>query len=125
MIPGEYRLRAGEIELNEGRSTIEVLVANLGDRPVQIGSHYHFFEVNRRLRFDRERTFGMRLDIPAGTAVRFEPGEEKPVKLTAIGGARMVYGLNGLSEGAADCEALPEEAARRLAGWESREAEYG
>ncbi|MDI4649403.1 urease subunit beta [Cohnella hashimotonis] len=125
MIPGEYRIRAGEIELNQGRGQLEVLVANIGDRPIQIGSHYHFFEVNKQLRFAREQAFGMRLDIPAGTAVRFEPGEEKPVRLTMLGGKRLVYGLNGLTEGAADHEALPEEAARRLASWESREADYG
>lgn len=125
MIPGEYRIRAGEIELNQGRGQLEVLVANIGDRPIQIGSHYHFFEVNKQLRFAREQAFGMRLDIPAGTAVRFEPGEEKPVRLTMLGGKRLVYGLNGLTEGAADPEALPEDAARRLVSWESREADYG
>ncbi|MEK0317881.1 urease subunit beta [Cohnella sp. 56] len=119
MIPGEYRVRAGEIELNEGRRKAEVLVANLGDRPVQVGSHFHFFEVNKQLRFSREQAFGMRLDIPAGTAVRFEPGEEKPVQLTALGGARLAYGLNGLTEGPAPAGPLPEAAAGRLAGWEA------
>lgn len=117
MIPGEYRVRAGDIELNEGRRQVELLVANLGDRPVQIGSHYPFFEVNRELRFDRAQAFGMRLDIPAGTAARFEPGEEKPVRLVALGGAKLVYGLNGLTEGLAADGPLPEETARRLAEW--------
>lgn len=117
MIPGEYRVRAGEIELNEGRRKAEVLVANLGDRPVQVGSHFHFFEVNKQLRFAREQAFGMRLDIPAGTAVRFEPGEEKPVQLTALGGARLAYGLNGLTEGPAPDGPLPDAAAGRLADW--------
>lgn len=117
MVPGEYRVRAGEIELNEGRRKAELLVANLGDRPVQVGSHFHFFEVNKQLRFDREQAFGMRLDIPAGTAVRFEPGEEKPVQLAALGGARLAYGLNGLTEGPAQDGPLPDAAAGRLADW--------
>ena len=99
MIPGEYVLGDGDIEANAGRRTAEVTVANTGDRPIQVGSHFHFFEANRALRFDRARAFGMRLDIPAGTAVRFEPGDEKVVALVELGGAREVYGLNGLSEG--------------------------
>src|SRR4028118_337714 len=99
MIPGEYRVRDGDIELNVGRRTVEVLVTNRGDRPIQVGSHYCFFEVNRALDFDRAAAFGMRLDIPAGTAVRFEPGEEKPVRLVELGGARQVQGLNGLTQG--------------------------
>ncbi|HKZ03933.1 MAG TPA: urease subunit beta [Methylomirabilota bacterium] len=101
MIPGEYLLGDGDIEANVGRATAEVTVANTGDRPIQVGSHFHFFEVNRALRFDRARAFGMRLSIPAGTAVRFEPGDEKVVTLVALGGAREVYGLNGLTEGPA------------------------
>ncbi|MFB9279424.1 urease subunit beta [Cohnella cellulosilytica] len=117
MVPGEYRVRAGEIELNAGRSQVEIRVANMGDRPVQVGSHFHFFEVNKQLQFERVRTFGMRLDIPAGTAVRFEPGEEKPVKLTELGGAKRSFGLNGLTEGPADAGPLPEAAAVRLAEW--------
>ena len=117
MIPGEYRVRTGEIELNAGRSQVEIRVANMGDRPVQVGSHFHFFEVNKQLQFERVRTFGMRLDIPAGTAVRFEPGEEKPVKLTELGGAKRSFGLNGLTEGPADAGPLPEAAAVRLAEW--------
>ena len=85
-----------------GRATIEVTVANVGDRPIQVGSHCHFFEANRALRFDREKAFGFRLRVPAGTAVRFEPGEEKRVTLVAIGGNRVVYGINGLTNGRLD-----------------------
>lgn len=116
-VPGEYRVRPGEIELNAGRRKVEIMVANMGDRPVQVGSHYHFFEVNKQLRFERGQAFGMRLDIPAGTAVRFEPGEEKPVKLTELGGAKRSFGLNGLTEGPADVGPLPEGPAGRLAEW--------
>jgi len=117
MIPGEYRTAEGVIELNAGRPRKELVVVNTGDRPVQVGSHFHFFEVNRALVFDREAAFGMRLDIPAGTAVRFEPGEEKPVVLTAIGGARIVHGLNGLTKGEAAPGTVTEEARRRLETW--------
>jgi urease beta subunit len=99
MIPGEYVLGEGEIEANAGRPAVRLTVANTGDRPVQVGSHFHFFEANKALRFDRAQAFGMRLDIPAGTAVRFEPGDEKVVALVGLGGAREVYGLNGLTEG--------------------------
>ncbi|QCS50793.1 urease subunit beta [Picosynechococcus sp. PCC 11901] len=102
MIPGELRPQAGEIELNAGRETKIVTVANSGDRPIQVGSHFHFFEVNRALRFDRAATKGMRLNIPAGTAVRFEPGDEKDVELVALAGRRHVYGLNNLVDGALD-----------------------
>ncbi len=116
MIPGEIRARSGEIELNAGRRTIELIVNNEGDRPIQVGSHYHFFEVNRSLRFDREKAFGMRLNIPAGTAVRFEPGEEKPIQLTELGGDKLSYGLNGLSSGIASGE-LPPETVDRLKAW--------
>ncbi|HET7874237.1 MAG TPA: urease subunit beta [Methylomirabilota bacterium] len=101
MIPGEYLLGEGEIEGNRGRRTVELRVANAGDRPIQVGSHFHFFEANRALRFDRAQAFGMRLNIPAGTAVRFEPGDEKVVTLVELGGAREVYGLNALTDGAA------------------------
>jgi urease subunit beta len=100
MIPGEYILAAGSITANKGRETVKIAVVNTGDRPVQIGSHFHFFEVNKELRFDREQTFGMRLNIAAGTAVRFEPGEEKEVVLVAFGGARKTYGFNNLVDGA-------------------------
>lgn len=99
MIPGEYILASGMIEANKGRKTSEITVANTGDRPVQIGSHFHFFEVNKALEFDRAQAFGMRLNIPAGTAVRFEPGEEKDVTLVEMGGKKTIYGLNGLTEG--------------------------
>ena len=101
MIPGEYILAEAPIEANVGRRTVELTVANTGDRPIQVGSHFHFFEVNKALRFDRARAFGMRLNIPAGTAVRFEPGDEKRVTLVELGGRREVYGLNALTEGAA------------------------
>jgi len=118
MIPGEYRIRSGYIELNAGRHTVEVLVMNQGDRPVQVGSHFHFFEVNRGLAFDRTLAYGMRLDIPAGTAVRFEPGEEKPVRLVELGGAKLAYGLNGLSRGPAVRGQMAEETTARLRVWE-------
>ena len=96
MIPGEIITRSGSIELNQGKETLTVTVANTGDRPVQVGSHFHFYEVNAALEFDRDITKGMRLDIPAGTAVRFEPGDEKDVTLVPFGGSREVYGFNGL-----------------------------
>jgi urease beta subunit len=99
MHPGEYILADGEIELNAGRAVARVVVRNTGDRPIQAGSHYHFFEVNKALEFDRRAAYGMRLDIPAGTAIRFEPGEEKEVPLVALGGSRSVYGHNGLVSG--------------------------
>ena len=101
MIPGEYLLGEGEIVANAGRRTIELVVANTGDRPIQVGSHFHFFEANRALRFDRAKAFGMRLNIPAGTAARFEPGDEKRVTLVELAGAREVYGLNALTDGPA------------------------
>jgi urease beta subunit len=101
MIPGEYFLAADPVVANATRQTIELEVANIGDRPIQVGSHFHFFEVNRSLRFDRARAFGMRLNVPAGTAVRFEPGDHKKVTLVALGGATQVYGLNGLTNGPA------------------------
>jgi urease beta subunit len=94
-----YVVEDGEIELNAGRRTEAIVVANTGDRPIQVGSHAHFFEVNRALHFDRVVALGMRLDIPSGTAVRFEPGDEKPVTLVAFGGAGFVAGMNGLVEG--------------------------
>ena len=101
MIPGEYLLGDGDIEANVGRRTAQVTVANTGDRPIQVGSHFHFFEANKALRFDRAGAFGMRLNIPAGTAVRFEPGDEKIVTLVELAGAREVYGLNALTDGSA------------------------
>jgi len=102
MIPGEIITQVGEIELNAGRETIIINAANTGDRPIQIGSHFHFYEVNSALQFDREPSKGMRLNIPAGTAVRFEPGDEKEVELVAIAGSREIYGFNGLINGKLD-----------------------
>ena len=99
MIPGEIITPEGEIELNAGRSTVKLLVANTGDRPIQIGSHFHFYEVNAALKFDREIAKGMRLDIPAGTAVRFEPGDEKEITLVPLVGSRQVYGFNAQING--------------------------
>ncbi len=93
MIPGEMHIEPGEIELNQGRPSLSIEVANTGDRPIQVGSHYHFFETNTALMFDREATRGFRLDIAAGTAVRFEPGQKRTVKLVAYAGNRAVYGF--------------------------------
>lgn len=102
MIPGELFPAAGDIELNAGRETITLSVANTGDRPIQVGSHFHFFEVNSALQFERDRARGMRLDIPAGTAVRFEPGDEREVTLVPFVGSRQVYGLNAIINGPLD-----------------------
>jgi len=113
MIPGEYFLRSDPIELNAGRETRRLEVSNRGDRPIQVGSHFHFFEVNRALRFDRAAAFGMRLNIPAGTAVRFEPGDTRDVELVAIGGAREVRGLNRLVDGSLDDEHRRQVALKR------------
>ena len=93
MIPGEYFIQDGEIELNAGRKTVALMVTNTGDRPIQVGSHYHFFETNPALKFERQKARGMRLDIAAGTAVRFEPGQERDVTLVPLGGSREVYGF--------------------------------
>lgn len=94
MIPGEYEIQKGELVLNEGREKVKLSVANLGDRPIQVGSHYHFFETNSALEFDREASYGFRLNIPAGTAVRFEPGQTREIELVAYSGSREVYGFN-------------------------------
>ncbi len=104
MKPGEYFLKeaAGPIEANAGRETTRIIVRNTGDRPVQVGSHFHFFETNRELEFDRARAYGLRLNIPAGTAVRFEPGEEKEIELTPFAGRRIIRGCNGLVDGPLD-----------------------
>ncbi|MEB3355981.1 MAG: urease subunit beta [Synechococcales bacterium] len=102
MIPGELMPVEGEIELNAGRPTVRLMVGNRGDRPIQVGSHFHFYEVNNALIFDRESARGMRLDIPAGTAVRFEPGDEREVTLVALAGSRQVYGLNARINGPLD-----------------------
>lgn len=99
MIPGEIITPVGEIELNAGRTTTKLIVANTGDRPIQIGSHFHFYEVNTALKFDREKARGMRLDIPAGTAVRFEPGDEKEITLIPLVGSRQIYGFNNKING--------------------------
>ena len=110
MIPGEYFLATDPIELNAGRATRTITVSNRGDRPVQVGSHCHFFEVNRWLAFDRTAAYGMRLNIPAGTAVRFEPGDARDVELVALGGSREVFGLNELVEGPLDEPMVRDEA---------------
>jgi len=102
MIPGEMIVLPGEIELNAGRETVRLLVGNTGDRPIQVGSHYHFYETNEALEFNREQAKGMRLDIPAGTAVRFEPGDEREVQLVPFVGSREVYGFNGKINGELD-----------------------
>jgi len=102
MKPGEYLLAKEDIQANAGRQAISVLVKNTGDRPVQVGSHFHFFEVNNALHFDRKQAYGKRLNIPAGTASRFEPGEEKEVALVDLAGARIVHGHNGRVNGALD-----------------------
>jgi urease subunit beta len=106
MIPGEYILETEPIDINEGRRTRRMTVSNRGDRPIQVGSHCHFFEVNRALTFDRAEAWGMRLNITAGTAVRFEPGDSREVELVALAGARIVYGLNGRVNGSLDDPAL-------------------
>ncbi len=102
MIPGEMLVEPGDIELNVGRRMVRVTVANSGDRPIQVGSHFHFFETNPALRFDRQTGYGMRLNIAAGTAVRFEPGQERTVELVALAGERKVYGFNAKVMGALD-----------------------
>jgi urease beta subunit len=117
MIPGEYILAPDPIELNAGRPTCRVTVSNRGDRPVQIGSHCHFFEVNRWLSFDRAAAYGMRLNVPAGTAVRFEPGDTREVELVALGGAREVFGLNELVEGPLDEPRVRDEALATVAAF--------
>ena len=100
MIPGEYILAEGNIEINVGRAVTKITVTNTGDRPVQVGSHYHFYEVNTQMKFDREQALGKRLNIAAATAVRFEPGEEKEVELVPFGGHQKIYGFNNLVNGA-------------------------
>src|SRR5450631_604521 len=111
--PGEYLLEADPITANLGRKTARVVVKHTGDRPVQVGSHYHFFEVNNALHFSRGSAQGMRLNIAAGTSVRFEPGEEKEVELTEFGGGRLIYGCNGMVQGALDVEGARERAIAR------------
>jgi urease beta subunit len=115
VIPGEVILGQGDIVAFQGRPTLDVVVANTGDRPIQVGSHCHFFEANRALKFDREKAFGFRLEVPAGTAVRFEPGEEKRVRLVAIGGNRVAYGINGLTSGSLDDPQVRQQAIAKAA----------
>ena len=112
-VPGELLPADDPIEINAGRETTTVTVENTGDRPVQVGSHFHFFETNPQLEFDREAAYGTRLDIPAGTAVRFEPGSERDVDLVAIGGRRVVHGMGGLVEGELDDEETEARALER------------
>ena len=121
MIPGEYLLASDPIEINAGRPTRRLEVANTGDRAVQVGSHFHFSEVNRWLVFDRAAAYGMRLNIAAGTAVRFEPGDTREVELVAIGGSREVIGLNRLVEGPLDAKAVREAARTALDRFASRQ----
>lgn len=113
MIPGELLIEEGEIELNAGKPTVTLKIANSGDRPIQVGSHFHFYEVNAALQFDREQSKGMRLDIPAGTAVRFEPGDEREVTLVALSGSREVYGFNAKIEGALDGKPKKEKGKKK------------
>jgi urease beta subunit len=120
MIPGEYLLDGPPIELNAGRPTCTVEVKNTGDRPIQVGAHFHFFETNRALVFNREAAYGMRLDLPAGTAVRFEPGEAKQVQLVALGGERRVFGGNGLVMGELDDARSRQKSLQRM-----RAAKFG
>src|SRR5829696_4525909 len=114
MIPGEYFLAKEPIECNVGRSTVMIIVVNTGDRPVQIGSHFHFFEVNKQMEFDREKAFSMRLNIPAGTAVRFEPGEEKEIELVEFGGDRKIFGFSNLVDGKAHSKKERNEAMKEM-----------
>ena len=113
MIPGESLPAEGEVELNAGRETRTLTIASIGDRPIQVGSHFHFFETNKALKFDRVAAYGMRLNIPAGNAVRFEPGDEREVDLVNIGGRRIVRGMNGLTEGPLDDVEVREAALGR------------
>jgi urease subunit beta len=115
VIPGELMVAAGEIELNAGRRTLRLTVANTGDRPIQVGSHFHFFETNEALRFDRATTRGFRLNIAAGTAVRFEPGQEREIELVELSGDRIVYGFNAKIMGRLDAKhmAKPRKAAKK------------
>ena len=114
MIPGEYFLEADPIEINTGRTTRRLTVSNRGDRPIQVGSHCHFFEVNRSLAFDRTQAYGMRLNIAAGTAVRFEPGDSREVELVALGGTRTVHGLNALTNGGLDDSEVRAKATKAI-----------
>ncbi|MBB6646030.1 urease subunit beta [Halobellus ruber] len=125
LVPGEIRVDAEPVTLNEGRETAEVTVGNTGDRPVQVGSHFHFFEANAALAFDREAAYGMRLNVPAGTAVRFEPGDERTVELVAIGGKRRASGMNGLVNGSVDGDPTAALQRAREAGFRDTGADTG
>ncbi len=114
MVPGEYILDGPDLELNAGRPVVTISVTNTGDRPIQIGAHYHFFETNKALVFDRVKAYGMRLDLPSGTSVRFEPGDTKEVKLVAYGGRRVVYGFNALISGRLDDPYTREQSIQRM-----------
>ena len=114
MIPGEYILAKGDIECNIGRNTIKIIVINTGDRPVQVGSHFHFFEVNKQMEMDRQKAFGMRLNIASGTAVRFEPGEEKEVELVALAGNKKVFSINNLVNGDITDKTIQEKALKNI-----------
>lgn len=116
VIPGELLLRPEPVLLNAGRQAISLEVTNTGDRPIQVGSHFHFFEVNRALRFDRAAAYGLRLDIASGAGVRFEPGETRPVRLIPLAGTREMWGCNGLVEGFLDAPGMRETALARAAG---------
>lgn len=116
MIPGEYILAGGDIKCNVDRRTLKITVANTGDRPVQVGSHFHFFEVNKQMEFERGQAFGMRLNIAAGTAVRFEPGEEKNVELVEFGGNKKIFGFNNLVDGAINEDNKRQSAGKATSG---------
>lgn len=115
MIPGEVFIKEGDLILNEGRKTIRIKVVNTGDRPIQVGSHYHFYEVNRQMSFDREQAYGMRLNIIASTAVRFEPGEVKEVELVEFAGLKKIYGHNNLVDGSIDQKGASDASKGKLA----------
>ena len=112
MVPGEMILQASPVVVNEGRKPVTVMVSNSGDRPIQVGSHFHFFEANRALKFERKEAFGMRLNVPAGTAVRFEPGDTREVTLVPLAGARIVHGFNALTKGKATAAGRAQALAR-------------
>ena len=116
MIPGEYELSSEDVVLNDGQDAIEIRVANTGDRPIQVGSHFHFFEVNPALHFDRANAYGRRLNIPSGVAARFEPGDDRTVQLVAFGGSRIVHGLNNQTNGELDDPAVQERAQKARGG---------
>lgn len=118
LIPGEFLLEEEPIEANVGRATLSLEVINTGDRPIQVGSHFHFFETNRALQFDRASSFGMRLNIPSGNAVRFEPGQTQQVELVALGGKGVVYGFNALTEGSVRSPRTKHQAMGRYSQWQ-------